>query len=173
MMGSGLGRFMRAMAVVSLVLASGGGAQALEFRSWDQHLSAGRFVVLSAFGSQAVLDKETQLVWQRTPASVVAGWSAARSACENLVVGGRRGWRLPAAHELTSLIDPVISIAPPRLPDGHPFVNVATTRYWTTTPSPYNEPGEAFVVDLAFSDVDSLPKEEGLLRRWCVRGGGS
>ncbi len=171
-MGSGTGRFARAVAAAGMVLLGAGGAQALDLRSWDQHLTAGRFVVLSAFGSQAVLDKETQLVWQRTPASVEAGWSAARGACENLVVGGRRGWRLPTAHELTSLIDPAIQAAP-RLPEGHPFSSVAATWYWTTTPSPYSESGEVFVVDLDSTLVAPAEKEDHSLRRWCVRGGGS
>src|SRR5512139_620818 len=126
-MNSGMGRFARAVAAATVVLLSGGAAQALEYQSWGQHLSTGRFVVLSAFASQAVLDKETQLVWQRTPGSALAGWSAARGACENLVVGGRRGWRLPTAHEMTSLIDPAASTTP-RLPGGHPFANVAAVK---------------------------------------------
>src|SRR5271169_1120634 len=38
--------------------------------SWDQQLPAStRFVVLTNWGSQAVLDRETGLVWELTPST--------------------------------------------------------------------------------------------------------
>ena len=40
-----------------------------------------------------VLDRETGLVWQRTPSSGTSDWAAARLACRHATTGGRRGWR--------------------------------------------------------------------------------
>ena len=50
--------------------------------SWDQTLpSPTRFIVLSNFESNAVLDRETGLVWERAPAASLHTWTAARSEC--------------------------------------------------------------------------------------------
>src|ERR1700741_3523860 len=85
--------------------------------SWDQTLPSNtRFIVLSNFSNQAVLDRETGLVWQRSPDSVVQNqpWSTAAVICHSLGVsagivntiptGGRAGWRLPSIEELASLV---------------------------------------------------------------------
>jgi putative salt-induced outer membrane protein YdiY len=69
--------------------------------SWDQTLPvATRFIILSNFGSNAVLDRETGLVWERSPANTPQTWNSARFQCTDRVVGGRIGWRLPSVHEL-------------------------------------------------------------------------
>jgi hypothetical protein len=75
--------------------------------SWDQQIPAAqRFIVLSNWNNEAGLDRETGLVWERSPVSVLGtGWFDAISAREGLVVGNRLGWRLPNLQELTSLID--------------------------------------------------------------------
>lgn len=67
----------------------------------------------------AVLDKETGLVWQKEPGAWDVNWYDARSVCYVASTGGRKGWRLPTAAELLSLIDP--SQSDPALPIGHPF----------------------------------------------------
>src|SRR4249920_1067083 len=72
-----------------------------------------RFVILSAFNSEAVLDKETGLVWERSPQTTSARWSVARRTCIEKSVGGQKGWRLPYLEELASLVD--TSIVPPGL----------------------------------------------------------
>ena len=72
---------------------------------WSKQINdPSRFLVLPAFGNNAVLDKETRLVWQRAPSASLAGWSNANAFCNFLLLGGRFGWRLPTIQELASLI---------------------------------------------------------------------
>ena len=62
--------------------------------SWDQTLPAAtRFIVLSNFASAAVLDRETGLVWQKTPALTSHGWGTARTHCTDSTTGNRKGWQ--------------------------------------------------------------------------------
>lgn len=91
--------------------------------SWDQTLPANtRFIVLSNMNSEAVLDRETGLVWERSPSQTTRDWSASIEHCTNLNLGGRMGWRMPAISELFSLVDR--SQSSPALPTGHPFLGV-------------------------------------------------
>src|SRR5947208_16080459 len=73
--------------------------------SWDQQLQCDtqatcpRFIVLLNWSSAAVLDRETGLVWERSPATTRHFWSnvglatpttlAARTECTCRTVGGR------------------------------------------------------------------------------------
>jgi len=84
---------------------------------------------------EGVLDRETGLVWQRSLSNyTLQSWEAARLACANFSGGERRGWRLPAAAELMSLLDPGVLAPAPSLPPGHPFTNVPSSgAFWTTT----------------------------------------
>jgi hypothetical protein len=63
--------------------------------SWDQTLpSATRFIILSNFASEAGLDRETGLVWEKSPTTTLAtpqNWSNARFSCIAKTVGGRKG----------------------------------------------------------------------------------
>ena len=144
--------------------------------SWDQKIGAAtRFVVLTNWNSQAVLDKETGLVWQKTPASATPDWRGAREACLGSRTGGRSGWRLPAVHELTSLIQPSGWIGGgPTLPPGHPFVNVHPHVYWSAT-GDADEPFVANPIDAWFVDFSngftSVRLKSILSHTWCVRGG--
>ena len=103
--------------------------------SWDQSLpSSTRFIVLSNMNTAAVLDRETGLVWERTPGPMRTDLHhIAQLECLRRNVAGHRGWRLPAAHELLSLMGPV-QAEEPALEPGHPF-NVAniTISLWTST----------------------------------------
>jgi Protein of unknown function (DUF1566) len=136
--------------------------------SWDQTLpSATRFIVLSNFNSQAVLDRETGLVWERSPQTTAEGWSSARFTCANKTVGNRKGWRLPSMPELASLIDP--TQLRPALPLLHPFTNVLPASYWSATTSA-EVPTNAWFVDVYFDDVSNNVKTTSR-QVWCVRGG--
>lgn len=91
--------------------------------SWDQKLQCDslstcpRFVVLTNWNGEAVLDRETGLTWQRTLDAI--SWSRG-NACNLVSIGGRWGWRLPTLTELLSIFDPV-NATRPYLPEGHPF----------------------------------------------------
>jgi hypothetical protein len=142
-------------------------AGASGFPTWSQHFTKGRFSVLPLFGSAAVFDKETGLVWEKTPSTGVSTWFNRLTRCYNLEVGGRKGWRVPTIEELASLVD--TSQPAPTLPAGHPFVNVQSFLYWSATTLAGNT-GFAWVVDFSSGVVDSGVKSDGFLV-WCVRGG--
>src|SRR4029450_7236826 len=80
-----------------------GVADALDLRSWDQTIDGGqqRFNVVENFTGEAVLDRETQLVWERVPAAVGSGlaWANALEFCSRRIVAHRMGWRLPSVDE--------------------------------------------------------------------------
>ena len=58
---------------------------------------------------------------------------------------GYTDWRLPNRKELQSLIDR--SRYNPALPSGHPFTNVQSNNYWSSTSYVYN-PSHAWIVDM-------------------------
>jgi hypothetical protein len=106
--------------------------------SWDQTLPvAQRFIVLANFNSQAVLDRETGLVWERQPSPSPTSLANATLICAAKVLGNRRGWRLPTHPELLSLFDPSAPIGQV-FPAGHPFVVPVggADLFWTTTAVP-------------------------------------
>jgi Protein of unknown function (DUF1566) len=103
---------------------------------WDKRIDnvQQRFRVLTKFNNEAVLDRETGLVWERSPSTQTLAWPNTRLFCAQKAVGGRGGWRLPAFNELASLVDPTITNpGVPRLPAGHPFQNVQPASYWSAT----------------------------------------
>jgi hypothetical protein len=141
--------------------------------AWDQKLApATRFVVLLDWSSQAVLDRETGLVWEQAPQMTTATWFTARNTCPNKTTGNRKGWRLPSMHELASLVDP--SVTPgPILPAGHPFTNVQSASYWSASTSAdvaADAWGVNFGDGLFGGAVFSTPKTS-IRQVWCVRGG--
>jgi hypothetical protein len=83
------------------------------------------------FQDAGVLDKETGLVWAESPNTTTKIWDEALYYCYNLILGGRKGWRLPTVEELESLVDP--NEISPALPGGHPFNNVQSSYYWSST----------------------------------------
>ena len=137
-----------------------------------------RFSVLSEFNNEAVLDRETGLVWERTPSTQPVQWPNARLVCAQKGVGGRGGWRLPAFNELSSLVDPAVhNIGVPQLASGHPFQQVQPASYWSDTQFA-DEPGFALVIDFQFNAatpgqvrVNDANTAGGLYRVWAVRGG--
>ena len=93
-------------------------------------------------GNGTVTDLCTGLIWLKNmgcaPAQGLAAhmvWAAnlANGQC-NLTDGSQAGqWRLPTLPELTSLLDYSHNSIPDVLPLGHPFTNVQTRSYWSST----------------------------------------
>jgi|SRR5215813_4266897 len=146
--------------------------------SWDQTLPAStRFIVLSNMSSEAVLDRETGLVWERSPSTTQTDWFGALRHCISLKVGGRKGWRLPTIQELMSLVDPSVPNPGPVLPNGHPFTNVLTliggsgASYWSANTDVLG-PTAAHAVGFFDGNEDPFSKtSSNFLVVWCVRGG--
>jgi hypothetical protein len=136
-----------------------------ESGSWDRKITSAqeRFKVLTEFNSEAVLDRETGLVWERRPSTEAMIWSTAKLFCAQKAVGGRGGWRLPVFSELASLIDPSITNPQiPRLQTGHPFLDVKLDAlgqpiaYWSAT-SFTGQPGFALAVHFFFHPTTDAP----------------
>jgi len=144
--------------------------------SWDRKMGvANRFVVLTNWNSAAVLDKETGLVWERSPSIAPLDWFAARFHCTHeTTTGTRKGWRLPAVHELTSLIDTTVATPGLTLPPGHPFLLIQSDVYWSTTgdadDTTVATPIDAWFVDFSNRFV-SVRLKTSPSHVWCVRGG--
>lgn len=119
----------------------------------------------------AVLDKETGLVWEKSPGIETVSWEAAVIGCYNKGVGGRKGFRLPTIEELASLVDPQAGSAP-FLPSGHPF-NVQSSYYWSSTTYIYATASDyASFMDFSDGHVGNrLKSNAGEACVWCVRGG--
>jgi hypothetical protein len=158
------------LAALAWAVSSNGPYYALP--AWDQKLPVStRFVELLDWSSQAVLDRETGLVWEKAPTTTNQLWSNARFFCADKAVGGRKGWRLPSIAELASLIDPSVPSPGPTLPAGHPFTNVQSFFYWSASTNA-NSPtlASAWSVDFEHGDAEILNKTD-TLNVWCVRGG--
>ncbi len=152
--------------------------------SWAKKLpTTTRFIVLSEWNNEAVLDRETGLVWARSPLPLTLSGDGAVFACAQDRTGNRMGWRVPSLHELASLADPTVPPPGPFLPPGHPFLNVSIPpsgglTFWTQT-SWLQNPTFAFSVNLSSllpllgrcCGVQLSPKA-ALLSVWCVRSGG-
>jgi hypothetical protein len=134
-----------------------------------------RFLVLSNMNGDAVLDRETGLVWEQAPYGGLHDAYNAHRRCNNLRLGNRKGWRVPTVQELASLVDgDEANTSYPRLPPGHPFTNVQPGLYRSAThfPNGAEDPGNVWVVNFSFNDgvVGTQPKYVHMFV-WCVRGG--
>jgi hypothetical protein len=140
--------------------------------SWDQTFPAAtRFIVLTNMASQAVLDRETGLVWEQSPGTPTRSWTGAHNHCIQKAVGNRKGWRLPTIQELFSLIDPTVVPPPgPVLPPNHPFSNVQPDNYWSATTFISSGSPAAWTVRFDNGLAGGSPTSS-TQSVWCVRGG--
>ncbi|MEK7760687.1 MAG: DUF1566 domain-containing protein [Nitrospirota bacterium] len=148
-------------------------AGAIPLESWDGKIPNAnqRFKVLPEFNNEAVLDKETGLVWEQTARDDHYHWGDAQLVCTQQTTGGRKAWRLPSVHELASLLDPSVS-QPLGLPLGHPFTipNLGVSQFWSAT-SYAAAPDFAWEVTIGTTSVGTAGKQNNIRRAWCVRGG--
>jgi hypothetical protein len=117
--------------------------QTTSYRSGDDgHLEKGVASPSPRFtdrGDGTVLDNLTGLMWAKDAnfAEVTKTWYDAIDYANNLSLGSAgcaayyQDWRLPNVKELQSLID--FSNYSPALPTGHPFTNVQSSVYWSST----------------------------------------
>ena len=136
----------------------------------DSTTNCPRFEVLADFNNEAVLDKETGLVWQRTPWNYQGHWWMAQNTCIGAFCkGGRCGWRLPTIHELQSLVD--YSHECGLLSCGHPFID-ANGCWWSSTDSPFDFNEAVNFCITAIGGGTSYSEKTGeYFGAWCVRGG--
>ena len=94
-------------------------------------------------GDGTVTDNLTGLIWLKDancPAATktwqqALGWvddlNTMSIACTGYAALTHKDWRLPNVRELPSLID--YGASGPALPEGHPFVNVQSSFYWSSS----------------------------------------
>ncbi len=143
--------------------------------TWHQILPEGQRFVL-VMDNYAVLDKETGLVWVRSPRTR-ASWYNAEEQCTASYNAGRFGWRLPTIQELASLIQYHGAELPWFLPIGHPFDlewDYNWVEHWSITTHAAH-PSGAWAVHFYALGWDGTPvipvDKDTLLHVWCVRGG--
>ena len=146
----------------------------------------------SVNGDETVTDNLTGLMWFRdanclathyggfdfegTPGDGRVSWSKALDFIAGINSGTYpncgsvyRDWRLPNRKELHSLID--FSRYLVALPAGHPFINVQTGYYWSSS-TKADETLKAWVVGLWDGRIAGFPKgNPSSLPLWPVRGG--
>ncbi len=125
---------------------------------------ASRFVPL--LDGEAVKDAVSGLVWEREPDYIFDVWDSSISRCAAKTVGGRQGWRAPSIEEITSLVD--LDQQDPSLPAGHPFRNIKSGVYWTSTAHPTDDI-VAWQMSF-FSGQAVTDQKSGMRRMWCVLG---
>ncbi len=113
----------------------------------------------------AILDRETGLIWEKSPDPALRTWEEARTYCYQKTLGDRKGWRLPTVDELASLVD--TEHLSPCIPEGAPFSGVRAYFYWSATS---NDDDNAWYVVFAAGYIGKGPKEKES-HAWCVRGG--
>ena len=132
-----------------------------------------------------VKDNLTGLIWLKNAncANATRVWATALSDVAQLNTNGKMNnndcgdtsnsgshqtdWRLPNRKELRSLID--YSRYGPALPSGHPFTNVQSGFYWSSSTYARNT-YFAWVVDMWVGDVYAYSKTYGIYV-WPVRAG--
>jgi len=122
--------------------------------------------------TDAVLDKETGLLWERSPAIDRKALGSAVVYSTTRVVANRKGWRIPAMEELLSLVDP--AAVNPTLPANNPFINVQLDYfYWSLTrglPMPTDQ-NLVWGYDFGNADTSCIVVSEATCYTWLVRGG--
>ena len=117
-----------------------------------------------------ITDNQTGLMWLKNANEAGAmTWKDAMLWTKHLTYGQHSDWRLPEVKELQSLLD--YSQFNPALPQEHPFINVQSSYYWSS--STYaNSTDYAWDVGMGNGYVSSS-NESSSNFVWPVRGGKS
>jgi hypothetical protein len=129
-------------------------------------------------GNGTVTDNLTRLIWMKNAnAFGTKTWDDALTAANglksgdagtDLADGSKAGdWRLPNVRELQTLID--YGRVNPTLPTNHPFTNVISYFYWSSTTT-VGKTNAAFGVNFNDGPAGGEYKSSGGYV-WCVRGG--
>ena len=99
-------------------------------------------------GDGTVTDSNTNLMWTKNTCPYQRySWGDALALCGALTFAGYSDWRLSSVAEMYSLfINTSCSVDP--WPPGHPFVDIRTTAYWTSTSRPSVTNMEAFGISV-------------------------
>ena len=136
--------------------------------TWERKITgSGRFKVPSQFDGEAVFDKETGLLWQKT-AAAAGTWRNALRFCALRNTGNRMGWRMPALEELLTIVDQ--TRATPAIPDGAPFEGLVGSSFWTANEEE-GDPTLAVTVNLDVFSLGAASKTGAARKVLCVRGG--
>ena len=146
---------------------------------WVDHKPNPRFAIYDSGtpndpSDDVVLDKETGLVWERSPSTIRFNLNDAQTHCINLIGGNRMGWRLPTIQEGANLLDRSVSDRP-HLPAGHPFSNVQYLGIWywsATSRAEFTTQTHRWTFFFG-GDAGGLGSAAAnmLNSAWCVRGG--
>ncbi len=117
--------------------------------------------------NEAVLDRETGLLWQRNPTIIKYDWAGAMGLCYKISINNSGGWRLPTVVELRTFIDENQN---PALPSGHPFINIQKSYYWSSTENAQFS-DKAYLVNFTGGFVDYHDKSEANWYVIAVRSG--
>jgi hypothetical protein len=137
--------------------------------TWSQKLPAAQRFELVLDG-EAVLDKETGLVWGKYSTTTPYNWETTYNNCRMTNYGPRKGWRLPTVEELASLLELNLTTGFSSLPSGHPFMDVQNGYYWSSTEN-LNDSNKAYCVGLKDGHVSYEIPKTNLQYRLCVRSG--
>lgn len=129
-----------------------------------------RFVV----EGEVVRDRLTDLIWSRTanPAGNPLMWQEALDVVAALNrdnAFGFHDWRMPNRHELRSLVSH--QMHRPALPEGHPFIDLFPSWYWSSTTAAIS-PSHAWYVQMDGARMFYGGKDQSFLL-WPVRGAGN
>jgi len=120
-----------------------------------------------------VADNLTGLMWAKDANyNGTKTWDDAIDYANNLSLGSEgcgasyTDWRLPNVKELQSLIG--FGSSSPALPTGHPFTNVRSYYYWSSTRSAYDT-DDAWGVYMFYGNVYNYNKDGSSFYVWPVR----
>jgi hypothetical protein len=102
------------------------------------------------------------------PVGTFITWQQALDYVKTINTDGYSDWRLPNKKELRSLVD--YSEYGPALTQGHPFTNVYTGFYWSSTTNIY-APRGAWVISMDGGHGTYVGKSDVLVYVWPVRAG--